>query len=251
MYRTDKLLNENYWTELLYGLANEPRDPEVLDSCSEQTWSGEASVRCWWLVQASSYFTSLHTSHTYVLQPSSTFEATIRKRNYFGLWVVGVLTISLSSILAPTKSSKATLVQLPTLTLSSHNPSCQAWDGDRVVFGAKTWSFCSLTFDKVSIPPDCFPFLRHLLSSPLSFPLSFLSSLFVGALTRMRREPFKTSGNASRCLFSALGIDLFGQFVVPDVSQLMRSRAAKFWGGRSKKKRFFTISVQKIQLFTL
>lgn len=120
------------------------------------------------------------------------------------------------------------LLGVSRLTASSQKPPHQAWDGDRVGFGAKTLSFCSLTFHKLSIPPDCFLLLRHLLSSPPSFPLSFLSSLFVGALTRMRREPFKTSGDASRRLFSALGIDLFGQFVALGVSQLMRSRAAKF-----------------------
>lgn len=110
-------------------------------------------------------------------------------------------------------------------------------DGDRVVFGAKTLSFCSLTFDRVSIPPDWFPLLSHLCLHLHLFPLSFLSSLFVEALTRMRREPFKMSGNASWYLSSALGIDLSGQFVPRVAKTLMRSSAAKFLGGWSYSRR--------------
>ena len=64
-------------------------------------------------------------------------------------------------------------------------------DSDRVVFGAKTLSFCSLTFDRVAIPPGWLPLLYHLCLHLHLFSLSFLSSLFVEALTRMRREPFK------------------------------------------------------------
>lgn len=108
-------------------------------------------------------------------------------------------------------------------------------DSDRVVFGAKTLSFCSLTFDRVSIPPDWFPLLclhLHL------FPVSFLSSLFVEALTQMRQEPFKMSGDASWCFSSALGINLSGQFV-PRVSRtLMRASTVKFCSLNLARKRF-------------
>lgn len=109
-------------------------------------------------------------------------------------------------------------------------PLAKVSDSDGVVFGAKTLSFCSLTFDRVSIPPDWFLLLHHLCLHFHLFPLSFLSSLFVEALTRMRREPLKMSADASRCLSSALGIDLCGQFVAQGAKTLMRSSAASFEG---------------------
>lgn len=145
----------------------------------------------------------------------------------------------------PTKIQKQGLTHLNT-SLSWHSPPsiiplAKVSNSDRVVFGAKTLSFCSLTFDRVSIPPDWFPLLCHLCLHLHLFPLSFLSSLFVEALTRMRREPFKMSGDASRCLSSALGIDLSGQFVARGAKTLMRSSAAKFWGAEVQRFFFLTI----------
>lgn len=114
-------------------------------------------------------------------------------------------------------------------------PFAKVSDSDRVVFGAKTLSFCSLTFDRVSIPPDWFLLLHHLCLHLHLFPLSFLSSLFVEALTRMRREPLKMSADAPRCLSSALGIDLCGQFVAPGAKNTNEIICSKFWGAEPNK----------------
>jgi len=118
------------------------------------------------------------------------------------------------------------------VTLLHHYPSiislARVPDGGRVIFEAKTLSFCSLTFVRVSIPPGWFLLLSHLCLHLHLFSQSFLSSLFVEALTRMRREPFKISGDASRYLSPALGIDLSGQFVPQVGKTLMRSSTAKF-----------------------